>query len=153
MPLPIRPLLGALLVLAGLALLAVAVLGARSLLRRNRWVGVRTAATLRSDESFALANRVAAAPLGAAGAVAVVAGGALLAGADGALAWVVPAIGILGTLVLGGIGGAAGDRAAGALPPPEPAPSACAGTCAGCELVAGCRPAGAAAAEEPASGA
>jgi hypothetical protein len=138
-PLSIRLVLGAVELLAGLGLLTVALLGARGRLRRNRWAGVRTAASLRGDESFALANRVAAAPLGAAGAVAVVAGAVLLAGADGALGWVVLGIGGLGTLVLAGIGGAAGDRAAAALP--EPVRAGCAGECAGCELVATCRPA------------
>jgi hypothetical protein len=135
----IRLVLGAVELLAGLGLLTIALLGARGRLRRNRWAGVRTAASLRGEEAFALANRVAAAPLGAAGAVAVVAGAVLLAGADGAPAWVVLAIGAIGTLALVGVGGAAGDRAAAALP--EPARPGCAGECAGCELVATCRPA------------
>ncbi|MDN5930575.1 MAG: SdpI family protein, partial [Pseudonocardia sp.] len=62
MPLVPRLVIAALLVLAGLVLLAVAVLGARGRLRRNRWVGVRTAETLASEAAFAVANRVAAAP-------------------------------------------------------------------------------------------
>jgi SdpI/YfhL protein family len=138
-PLSIRLVLGAVELLAGLGLLTVALLGARGRLRRNRWAGVRTTASLRGDDAFALANRVAAVPLGAAAAVAVVAGAVLLAGADGAPAWVVFGIGVLGTLALVGVGGSAGDRAAAALP--EPVRPGCAGECAGCELVATCRPA------------
>lgn len=152
MPLPIRLVLGVLLVVVGLALLALGVLGSRERVRRNRWAGVRTPATLRSEDAFALANRVAAAPLGAAGAVAVAGGATLLAGASGALAWVVLAMSAVGSVVLGAVGGLAGDRAAAALPAPAPVPSACAGACAGCDLVAGCRPGGAGTgrAEEPA---
>ena len=135
-----RLVIAALLVLAGLVLLAVAVLGARGRLRRNRWIGVRTAETLASDAAFALANRVAAAPLGAAGAVALVGGVVLLAGPVGAVAVVVLAVSVVGTLVLGAFGGMVGQRAAAALPVAPPAPAPCAGVCAGCDLVAGCRP-------------
>jgi hypothetical protein len=138
MPLPLRLMLGSLLVLAGAALFTVAALGARSRLPRNRWAGVRTRATLRSDAAFALANRVAAVPVGAAGAVALAGGVVLLAGPGAALGWVVLAVAAAGVLGLAGFGGLAGDRAARALAPPAPA---CAGACAGCDVVAGCRPA------------
>jgi uncharacterized membrane protein len=137
-PLVPRLIIAVLLVVAGLVLLAVAVLGARGRLRRNRWVGVRTAETLASDAAFALANRVAAAPVGAAGAVALVGGGVLLAGPVGAVSVVVLAVSAVGTLVLGAFGGMVGQRAALAAPVPEPV--ACGGVCAGCDLVAGCRP-------------
>lgn len=130
--------LGFVLALAGVALLAVAVLGARSRLRRNRWAGVRTHATLRSEEAFTLGNRAAAAPTGAAGAVALAGGAVLLAGAAGTLGWVLFGISTVGLLVLAGIGGVVGDRAAAAVPEPAGLPS-CAGSCAGCDLVAGCR--------------
>ncbi|HZG90457.1 MAG TPA: SdpI family protein [Pseudonocardia sp.] len=143
MPISVRLVVGVLELLAGVGLLGVAALGARSRLPRNRWAGVRTAATLRTDETFALANRVAALPVGAAGAVAAAGGAALLAGADGPLAWVVLAISAVGTLVLAGVGGVAGDRAAAAVPRGPAQPTGCAGECAGCELVAGCRPAAA----------
>jgi SdpI/YfhL protein family len=138
-PLSIRLVLGAVELLFGIGLLAVAVLGARGRLRRNRLAGVRTPASLRSDEAFGLANRVASVPIGAGGAVGIAAGGALVGGAGGALGWLVFGIGLVGTVVLAGIGGAAGDRAAAALP--EPVRPGCAGECAGCELVASCRPA------------
>lgn len=137
MPLP--PILGSLLVLVGVALLAVAVLGARSRLRRNRLVGVRTAATLRSDRAFLIANRVAAAPVGAAGAVATVGGAVLLAGTSGMLGWVVLAVSVVGLLALAGFAGMVGDRAAQAAVPDLAAAPACTGVCEGCELVAGCR--------------
>jgi hypothetical protein len=140
-PLPVRLALGVLLVVLGAALLTIAVLGLRRKLRRNRWAGVRTAASLRSDAAFAVANQVAAAPLAAAGGVAVVGGAALLAGATGLLGWTLVVVSTVGALVLTGVGGVAGDRAAGAVPPPKPDPSVCGGKCAGCDLVAGCRPA------------
>jgi hypothetical protein len=138
-PQSLRLVLGSLLVLTGLVLLAVAALGIRRRLPRNRWIGVRTAATLRSNAAFTVANQVAAAPLAAAGAVAAAGGLALLAGADGGLAWALLAVSVVGSTVLAGIGGVAGDRAASAVQPAPLEPSPCAGTCAGCDLVAGCR--------------
>ena len=139
------------LVLVGIALLTVAALGRTRRLPRNRWAGVRTAATLRSDAAFTVANQVAAVPLAAAGAVAMAGAFPLLAGAPGALAWVLPAVSLVGMLVLAGVGGVAGDRAAGAVRQPPPPPSSCTGTCAGCALVAGCRDATTQTAESHAS--
>lgn len=139
-PPTLRLILASLLVLAGALFVVAAVSGTRSRLRRNRWIGVRTPATLASDAAFTIANAAAAAPVGAAGTVAVVGGAVLVGGADGVLGWVVLAISLLGTVVLAGVGGMVGDRAAGAVVPPSPFSAACAGTCAGCDLVAGCRP-------------
>jgi hypothetical protein len=138
MSLALRLAFGGALLLAAVALLAVAVLGALGRLPRNPWAGVRTRATSASDEAFALANKVAAAPLGAAGVVASVGGAALLAGGPGAVMWTVLAVSTAGMLGLTGLGGTLGDRAATRMPPPA---AACAGACAGCDLVAGCRPA------------
>ena len=76
-------------------------------------------------------------PLAAAGAVAAVPGVVLLTGPSPALAWTLVAIGVLGLLVFAGLAGLVGDRAAAAATP-APMPT-CAGTCAGCDLVAGCR--------------
>jgi hypothetical protein len=149
-PLTVRLIVGLLLVLAGLLLAVVAVLGARSRLPRNRWVGVRTPATVASDAAFATAHRAAAAPTGAAAAVAV-AGGAVLTGAGGAVGWVVLVVSVLGVLGLAGLAGLVGDRAAAGMASPVPFSAACAGSCAGCDLVAGCRPAALERAEEPAS--
>ena len=124
--------------LAAVALLAVAVLGARGRLRPNPWAGVRTRRTLASAETFVLANRVAAAPLAAAGAVALVGGAVVIAGGPAAVTWTVLLVATAGMLGLTGLGGALGDRAAARMPAPV---AACAGACAGCDLVAGCRPA------------
>ncbi len=143
MPPTLRLILGAVLVAVGAALVVTAVLGARSRLRRNRWVGVRTAATLASDAAFAAANRAGAVPVGVAGGVAIAGGSALLGGAGGVLGWVLLVISVVGAGVLAGVGGLVGDRAAVAVVPPSPFAAACAGTCAGCDLVAGCRPAAA----------
>ena len=110
MPVTVRLVVGSLLVLAGLALVVVAVLGARSVLRRNRWVGVRTSATLASETQFVAGNRAAAVPVGAAGAVAAVGGAFLLLDGN----WVIPTISLLGTLGFTVIGGLVGNRAAAA---------------------------------------
>jgi hypothetical protein len=142
-PLALRLVFGLVELLVGVGALTVAALGARSRLRRNRFIGVRTATTLRTDETFALANRAAAVPFAAAGAVALLGGGALLAGADGAVGWIVLVIGVLGTVVLLGLGGLVGERAAAAVPRGAALPTGCAGECAGCSLIEGCRPAGA----------
>lgn len=135
-PSTLRLILGSLLVLVGAALLVVAALGARLRLRRNRWAGVRTAATLRSEHSFAVANEVAAVLMGAAGLVGTVGGAVLIVGGGTAADWIVLVVSAAGLLVLAGIGGVAGERAAAAL---MPAASACAGTCLGCDIVSSCR--------------
>ena len=124
MPVTVRLVVGSLLVLAGLALVVVAVLGARSVLRRNRWVGVRTPATLASETQFVAGNRAAAV------------GGAFLL-LDGN--WVIPTISLLGTLGFTVIGGLVGNRAAELTPAPTPFAASCGGACAGCDLVEGCR--------------
>ena len=139
MPVTVRLVVGSALVLVGLALVVVAALGARSVLRRNRWVGVRTAATLASETQFVAANRAAAVPVGAAGVIAVV-GGAFLLVDDGAvLNWVVLTISLLGVLGMTVVGGLVGDRAAALTPAPAPFAASCGGACAGCDLIEGCR--------------
>jgi hypothetical protein len=139
-PVTVRLAVGSLLVLVGLALVVVAVLGARSVLRRNRWVGVRTTATLASETQFVAGNRAAAVPVGAAGVVATV-GGAFLLVDDGAvLNWVVLTISLLGVLGMTVVGGLVGDRAAASTPAPAPFAASCGGACAGCDLIEGCRP-------------
>ncbi|MGH3565356.1 MAG: SdpI family protein [Pseudonocardia sp.] len=145
MPPPLRLVAGSLLVTGGLALLVVALLGARSRLRRNRFAGVRTSATLRSDAAFTLANRAAAMPIGAAGVVAAAGGSVLLASGllasgPGSVGWVVLAVAVVGCLGLTGLGGVVGDRVAADLAARAPEPRACGGACAGCDLAAGCRP-------------
>jgi hypothetical protein len=133
-----RVIAGSVLVLAGLTLLAVGVLGARSRLRRNRWIGIRTPAAMGSEPAFAQAQRVGAVPAGAAGVVALVGGAVLLVGSESAvLDGVLLAVTAIGALALAGFAGRVGDRAAAAVRPGPVA--ACAGSCPGCDLVAGCR--------------
>ncbi|MPZ64236.1 MAG: hypothetical protein GEU83_01470 [Pseudonocardiaceae bacterium] len=109
-----RLLLGAVLTVAGLALVSVAVLGWRGLLPRNRVAGVRTPASLRSDAAFRVANRVAAPPLGAAGVVCAT-GGALCFTTTGAVLAVIAGVTGAGTLTLVVAGGVLGNRAAEAV--------------------------------------
>ena len=135
---PVRLVLGCAFLLAAAVLLTIAVLGARGRLRRNPWAGVRTRRTMASDEAFAVANRVAAAPLGAAGIVALLGGVTLVVGGPGAVLWTALVVATAGMLGLTGLGGALGERRAAQVEAPV---SGCAGACAGCELVAGCRPA------------
>ncbi|HEV2778486.1 MAG TPA: SdpI family protein [Actinophytocola sp.] len=114
-------------VLAGLVVATVGVLGLRERLPRNRFFGVRTAATLRDEETFRLANRIAGLPGVAGGLVAVLAG---LAGySAGAL---IAALGLVGMLAIAIGGGVLGHRAALALPEPTPeAPAGCGGCACG----------------------
>jgi len=104
-------------------------LGWRGKLPRDRGAGVRTTATLRSDEAFRLANRVAGLPTMVAGAVGVIAGIAGLLMPDTAGLLIATAIGLVGVFALVAGGGLLGHRAAAAVPPPAPAPS---GGCSGC---------------------
>ncbi len=95
-------------------------LGWREKLPRSRRAGVRTDATMRSDEAFRVANRVAGLPTMVGGAVGVLAGAAALAmpGTGGAV--IAAVVGVLGVFVLLAGGGLLGHRAAAAVPPPEP---------------------------------
>lgn len=140
MPPTLRLVLAVLLLLAGSVLAVLALLGATGRLPRNRVAGVRTAASLRTADAFLLANRVASGPLGAAAVIGVAGGAALAAtGRDGATSWVLAVLAALGLVVMAGIGGALGARAAElSVAAQRPAPT-CGGACAGCDLVAGCR--------------
>jgi uncharacterized membrane protein len=121
-------LLGVLLLLAGAGLLTVGVLGWRRRLPRNRFAGVRTPATLRSDAAFIIANRVAAPPVLAAGGICV-AGGALALGAGGAALTVIVAVAAVGAVGLVLAGGLLGHRVAAAMPSPAGGCATC--TCSG----------------------
>jgi uncharacterized membrane protein len=105
-----------LLIAAGLAVATVGLLGLTGRLPRNRFAGVRTSATLRDEESFRLANRVAGLPTGVAGAVGMLAGlaGALAPTAGGRLVSVI--IGVVGLLAITVGAGVLGHRAAAAMP-------------------------------------
>ncbi len=66
------------LILVGLVLIVVAVASWQGRLPRNALAGVRTPSTMRSDQAFKVANKVAA-PLTTAGGVVLVLGGVLAA--------------------------------------------------------------------------
>ncbi len=116
-------LLGVLLLVTGAGLLTVGLLGWWRRLPRNRFAGIRTPATLRSEAAFSAANRVAAPPVLAAGAVCA-AGGALTFGTGGPVLAAI--VGVAGTSAIGLLlaGGLLGHRVATAMPPPT---SGCAG--------------------------
>lgn len=104
-------------------------LGWRERLPRARGAGVRTVATLRSDEAFRIANKVAGLPTLFAGVVGVLAGvaGLFMPGTAGPI--VACVLGLAGMAVLVAGGGLLGHRAASAVPVPEPVS---AGGCSGC---------------------
>lgn len=118
------PLVGGVLVGIG------GLLGWRGKLSRQKAAGVRTSATLRSDEAFAVGNRVAGLPTMAAGVVGVVGGLAALAMPTDLGAIMAAAIGILGLLGLLAAGGVLGHRAAAAVPD-APQPAGCGGCACG----------------------
>lgn len=105
-------------------------LGWRGALSRDRGAGVRTPATLRSDEAFRVANRVAGLPTMIAGVVGLAAGGAALAMPDALGTIVAVVVGVVGMFVLVAGGGLLGHRAAEAVPAP-PAPVGCGGCACG----------------------
>jgi hypothetical protein len=112
-----------LVILAGVAHGVVGWLGWRGGLRRNRFVGIRTAAAMVSEDTFRLANRVAAPVLLAAAAVAVVGGIAALAAPSAGAYTVVLGVAGTGTLGLIAAGGVLGSRAAALAETPR-APAA-----------------------------
>lgn len=122
------PILGGLLVGLG------GYLGWSGRLHRDRAAGVRTPATMRSDEAFALGNRVAGVPTMAAGLVAVLAGLAALTMPTAFGTIIAAVIGVVGMLALLAAGGVLGHRAALAVPA---ATAAEAGGCGGCACGAG----------------
>jgi uncharacterized membrane protein len=126
------PVLAILLVATGLIIAAVGLLGLLERLPPNRFFGVRTAATLRDDGTFRLANRVAGLPTLVGGLAGVVAGlaGYLVPTTSGQLASVI--IGLVGMLAITVGAGVLGHRAAAAVPQSVPAACKacdCGGTC------------------------
>lgn len=125
----VSTLLGVVLLVTGAGLVTVGLLGWRRWLPRNRFAGIRTPATLRSEAAFRAANRVAAPPVLAAGGVCA-AGGALALGATGPALMVIVAVASVGTVGLLLAGGLLGHRVAAAMPAPR-------GGCAGCNCNGG----------------
>ena len=131
------PLLALVPLVVGLVVAVVGVLGWLERLPRNRFVGVRTPATLRDDRAFRVANKVAGPPLTAAGLVGVA------SGAMGfAAGLVVVFVGLVGMVAIAVAGGVLGHRSAEALPTDTPdekpeLPEGCKGcACGGCDLAA-----------------
>ncbi|KZB84920.1 SdpI family protein [Amycolatopsis regifaucium] len=107
-------------------------LGLREKLPRDRGAGVRTAATMRSEDAFRLGNKVAGLPTLAGGVIAVLAGAAALVMPTTFGLLLASVVGMVGMIALVAAGGVLGNRAAATVPAPEPAaPEAPAG-CSGC---------------------
>ncbi len=104
-------------------------------LPRNRFVGVRTPAALRDDESFRLANRIAAPTLLAAGVLLTIAASGL-AGIGGILGIAIAVGAVVTAIVVAGMGASLGTKAATAAAPV----GGCGQACAGCSLKATCEP-------------
>lgn len=120
-------LVSGVLALGGGALIAVAWLSFQGKLPRNRYVGVRTPATLRSDEAFDVGNRVAAPATAVGGVVALISAVAMVVTGSGTTGLVLAVGGVVGAFSLVFAAGVLGNRAAEAVPAPEAA-----GGCGGC---------------------
>ncbi|MEV0946940.1 SdpI family protein [Rhodococcus sp. NPDC049939] len=126
-----------LLFVLAVAVSGVAVAGLTERLPRNRWAGVRTPETLRDDQTFVLANKVAGPTLLASAGLLVIGGvaGILIGGAVGIGA-------LLASVVAAGLtaasGGSIAARAAAAMPAPDT--GACGSSCGACSLKDACQP-------------
>ncbi|GAB2634399.1 SdpI family protein [Prescottella soli] len=129
-------ILAVVLFIAAVALGALGVAGLTGRLKRNRWAGVRTPQSLRDDETFALANKVAAPTMLAAAGVLVIGGVAAIL-FDGVLPVVAVVVAALAALFTVAAGGNLGSKAAGALPET----SGCGTSCGACSLKGACEPA------------
>ncbi|MYR07653.1 hypothetical protein GTV32_15660 [Gordonia sp. SID5947] len=118
--------------------LVVGVLGMVGRLPRNRWVGVRADESMRSEEAFQVANRVAAPGLLAAAAILVLSGIVTL-GIGGYWSVAFAVVGVIAALFVVGLVSAYGVRAAAALPDDETASDACGtSSCGACSLKSVC---------------
>lgn len=124
--------------LAGaLALAVVAYLGLRGQLRRNAVVGVRTPASLKSDETFAVANKVAG-PTTAAAAVFLLIGAVATVAPGGVFGVVAAVLTVVAALSTAAYGGAMGSKAAAAMPTEET--GGCGHACISCTFKDACQP-------------
>ncbi|RVW02030.1 SdpI family protein [Rhodococcus xishaensis] len=122
---------------AAVGLAALGIAGLTGRLSRNRWAGVRTPESLRDDEAFALANKVAA-PTILASAVVLGIGGVAATLLDGILPIFAVSVSVVAALLTAAVGGTLGSRAAGALPEET---SGCGTSCGACSLQGACEPA------------
>jgi hypothetical protein len=106
-------------------------LGWRERLPRERGAGVRTAATMRSDEAFRVGNKVAGLPTLAGGLIGVLGGVAGLVMPTSAGTIVAVAVALIGLFALLVGGGVLGNKAAAAVPEPTSIPAGCTGCACG----------------------
>ncbi|MCU7722571.1 SdpI family protein [Actinoplanes sp. KI2] len=97
-------------VVAGVLVVVSGGLGWAGKLHRNRFAGVRTASTMRSEQAFTVGNRVAGPVVTLGGLAAVVAGVVGLVQGDKADGVVLAGVLVMGVLVI--LGGVLGSRAA-----------------------------------------
>jgi uncharacterized membrane protein len=126
-----------LFVLAFVAI-ATGVLGLTGRLPRNRFVGVHTEAALHDEETFRIANRVAAPTSVAAGAL-LFAGGLVALAAGGFPAVIVAVLTAAVALFTLGAGANAAARAVEALVPAQEI-GGCGSSCGACSLRDTCAP-------------
>ncbi|WP_299569567.1 SdpI family protein [uncultured Williamsia sp.] len=119
------------------AVLVVGALGVTRRLPRNRFVGIRTPLTLRSDAAFATAHTVAGPGFLGAGLIAVL-GAVLGIAAGSATGLVFAAVALVAAVVIVGAAASVGLRAAARVPD-APADDSC-GTsgCGSCVLAGAC---------------
>lgn len=114
-----------LFVLAGLWAV-VGIRGLRGTLPRNRWIGVRSTETMRSDEAFRIANRIAGP--GTLGASVILTLGAIATLAvPGGWALAFGLVALVAALVVVGLVSGIGVRAAAAVPADDEGCSCCSG--------------------------
>jgi uncharacterized membrane protein len=106
-------------------------------LPRNRWAGVRTAESMRDDETFTMANKVAG-PTTAAAALLLLVGGAAGLMLTGVFSVVAVLACLIAAFVTAGVGGSIGARAAAAKPVDEA--GGCGHSCISCSLKDACAP-------------
>ncbi|NDZ97203.1 SdpI family protein [Streptomyces sp. SID6673] len=104
--------------------LVVGGLGIVGRLPRNRWLGVRADESMRSDEAFQVANRVAAPGLFAAAGILVLSGIVTL-GIGGYWSVAFAVVGVVAALFVVGLVSAYGVRAAAAVPADDEGCSCC----------------------------
>ncbi|MFI6212123.1 SdpI family protein [Nocardia brasiliensis] len=123
----------------GLVALATGALGLTGRLPRNRFVGVHTEAALFDDETFRVANRIAAPTSLAAGALLVAGGLVVLAAGGFAALFVAVGVAVVALFTLGAGANAAAAKAAAIAPPAEV--GGCGSACGACSLRDACQPA------------
>ncbi|WP_234974337.1 SdpI family protein [Williamsia sterculiae] len=123
---------------------SIGTLGLVGRLPRNRWVGVRSAETMRSPDHFALANRGAGPGIIGAGLI-VAMGGLLALGIGGGVGLLFAVLGVVAGAVVAGVASGYAVRAVSVLG--EPATDCgVGGGCGSCALQGACSPDGTAAA-------